>query len=39
MTWGHALLIGLIFGAAELVLLGLRWLARWLIKRRKEDRG
>ena len=38
MTWEHALLIGLIFLAADLVLLGLKWLATRLIRRLKTGR-
>jgi hypothetical protein len=38
MTWGHALLIGLIFLAADIALLGPKWLATRLIRRRKPGR-
>lgn len=38
-TWCQALLIGLIFLAADLALLGLKWLATWLIRRWRARRG
>ena len=38
MTWPHALLTGLIFGVAELALLGFRQLVKRLITRRKSER-
>jgi hypothetical protein len=37
-TWGHALLIGLIFLAADLALVGLKWLVTRPIRRRKTGR-
>jgi hypothetical protein len=36
MTWGHALLIGLTFLAADIALLGPKWLTTRLIRRRKQ---
>lgn len=38
-TWGHALLIGLIFLAADLALLGVKWLVTQLIRRWRTRGG
>jgi hypothetical protein len=39
VSWGQALLIGVVFLAADLALVGLRWLVTRLIRRRKADQA